>query len=135
MASGIVILPSYYEAIKDLPDADRLQIYDAIVRYGLYGEIIEMSPMIKSMFTLIKPNIDSSQNRYRAAKENGSLGGRPKKPEKNQTQNQTANQTQNQDKEKDSDFDKNMDSERKKAAALAKLESYLAENNGQNITA
>ena len=135
MASGIVILPSYYEAIKDLPDADRLQIYDAIVRYGLYGEIIEMSPMIKSMFTLIKPNIDSSQNRYRAAKENGSLGGRPKKPEKNQTQNQTANQTQNQDKEKDSDFDKNMDSERKKAAALAKLESYLAANNGQNITA
>jgi len=135
MASGIVILPSYYEAIKDLPDVDRLQIYDAIVRYGLYGEIIEMSPMIKSMFTLIKPNIDSSQNRYRAAKENGSLGGRPKKPEKNQTQNQTTNQTQNQDKEKDSDFDKNMDSERKKAAALAKLESYLAENNGQNITA
>ncbi len=82
MASGVVFLPSYHEAIRDLPDAERLSLYDAIVRYGLYGEIIELPPMQKAMFSLIKPTIDSSQNRYRAAKENGSLGGRPKKPDR-----------------------------------------------------
>ena len=42
MANGALILPSYYEAIKDLPDADRLALYDCLVRYGLYGEEIEL---------------------------------------------------------------------------------------------
>ena len=32
---------SYHEAIKDLPDSERLCAYDAIVRYGLYGEVID----------------------------------------------------------------------------------------------
>lgn len=111
MANGVVFLPSYHEAIKDLPDSDRLQMYDAIVRYGLYGEIVEMSPLTKSLFTLIRPNIDSSQNRYRAAVENGKTGGRPRK---NQTENQKINQKQNQDKDKDSDSDN--DFEKEKAA-------------------
>ena len=36
---------SYHEAIKDLPDSERLCAYDAIVRYGLYGEVIDgMTP-------------------------------------------------------------------------------------------
>ena len=72
MAVGVVVLPSYYEAIKDLPDQERLQMYDAIVRYGLYGEISDLPPVLLSLFTLIKPNIDSSKNRYRARVENGS---------------------------------------------------------------
>lgn len=114
MASGVVFLPSYHEAIKDLPDEDRLQMYDAIVRYGLYGEAIELSGVAKALFTLIKPNIDSSQNRYRAAKANGEKGGRPAKNQrKNQTENQNQNQTINQDKdmdmEKDSDYEKERD--------------------------
>ena len=106
MAQGVVFLPSFHEAIKDLEDSDRLQMYDAIVRYGLYGEIIELGNIPKAMFSLIKPNIDASQNRYRAAKENGSKGGRPCK---NQTYNQNRNQRQNQDK--DIDFDSDIDSD------------------------
>ena len=100
MADGVVFLPSYYEAIKDLPESDRLQMYDAILRYGLYGELIELPPALRAMLTLIKPNIDASQNRYRSAKENGSKGGAPlgnqnarkKQPENNQTVNQNINQ-------------------------------------------
>ena len=117
MADGVVFLPSYYEAIKDLPDESRLQMYDAIVRYGLYGEIMDLSPMFKSMFTLIKPNIDASQNRHRAAKENGGKppkeGSNPRgRPRKNQNKNQTENQSENQDKDMDSDIDFDMESER-----------------------
>ena len=107
MANGVVFLPSYHEAIKDLPDSDRLQMYDAIVRYGLYGEITELSAVTKALFTLIKPNIDSSQNRYRAAKENGQKGGRPK----NQRENQKRNQTENQDIDNDTDNDTDKDSD------------------------
>lgn len=82
MADGIVFLPSFYEALRNLPDPERLEAYDCVMKYGLYGEISDMSPLVTSMFTLIKPVIDSTQRRYRAAKENGSKGGRPqKKPE------------------------------------------------------
>lgn len=110
MADGVVFLPSFHEAIKDLPDDVRLGVYDAVICYGLYGEIVEMSPTVKCMFTLMKPNIDASQRRYRTAKANGSKGGRPKK---NQPQNQTQNQDIDSDSEKDyyidldseSDFD------------------------------
>lgn len=107
MADGVIFLPSYYEAIKELSDAERLQIFEAIVRYGLYGEVIDLSPIPKAMFALIKPNIDASKNRYRAAKVNGSKGGRPK----NQTENQKQNQRSNQDIDKDKDFDKDSDSD------------------------
>ena len=105
---GVVILPSFYEAIKELPDAERLSAYDAIIRYGLYGEVIDMPPVVKPVFTLIKPVIDSSQRRYQAAKANGRKGGRPKK---NQLENQFNNQSENQDKDLDSDLDKEIDSD------------------------
>ena len=111
MAEGVVFLPSYHEAIRDLPDEERLQAYDAIVRYGLYGEITEMTPVMKALFSLIKPNIDASQRRYRAAKENGGKGGRP-----------TKNQTENQDIDYDidSDFDSDKERERESRGETAK---------------
>ena len=111
MAEGVVFLPSFHEAIKDLPDNVRLGVYDAVICYGLYGELIEMEPTVKCLFTLMKPNIDASQRRYRTAKANGSKGGRPKK---NQTENQSENQNDNQDIEKDTDSDKDFDSHSEK---------------------
>ena len=117
MANGVVFLPSYHEAIRDLPDSDRLQMYEAIVRYGLYNEVIELSGVTKALFTLIKPNIDSSQNRYRASKENGKKppkeGSNPRgRPRKNQTENQSENQTENQNENQDKDKDREKDSDR-----------------------
>ena len=113
MSSGVVFLPSFHDAIKDLPDEERLAVYDAVIRYGLYGEIMEMSPLVKSLFLLMKPVIDTSQRRYKAATENGRKGGRPRK---NQSENQFYNQSDNQDKdiEKDIDSDLDFDSEKEK---------------------
>ncbi len=31
----MVFYRSFYEALKDLPDSERLQVYDAIFSYGL----------------------------------------------------------------------------------------------------
>ncbi len=116
MPNGVVFLPSYHEAIRELPDSDRLIMYDAIAYYGLYGEIIELPPVLKSMFSLIKPNIDASQNRYRAAKENGEKGGAPKgnqnAKKKQPENNQKDNQNNNQEKEIDSDKDFDKEPER-----------------------
>ena len=106
MADGVVFLPSFHEAIKDLPDQERLGAYDAVIRFGLYGEITEMSPTVKSLFALMRPVIEASQRRYQTAKVNGSKGGRPRK---NQTGNQRKNQTGNQNRNQDIDIDKDSD--------------------------
>lgn len=131
---SVVFFPSYYEAIKDLDDATRLLMYDQIIAYGLYGELLELTPIAKALFTLVKPNIDSSIKKWEKAKENGEKPpaegsnprGRP--PKKNQAENQTENQTKNHDKEKDKEKDKDYEreraSEKEKGAGEGKTLNY-----------
>lgn len=83
MPNGFVFLTSYYEALSPLPDAERLQIYDAIFRYVFEGVTPELPPLLAGYFSLVKPNIDASIKRYNANVENGKKGGRP--PKKTQT--------------------------------------------------
>lgn len=112
---GVVILPSFYEAIRDLPDSDRLTMYDCIVLYGLYGETVDLPPHLKGFFTLIKPFIDSSKKRFEAATQNGKKGGAPlgnhnrkkKQPEINQKNNHTFNH--DIDTDIDTDIEKDSD--------------------------
>lgn len=113
---GTVILPSFYEAIKDLPNADRLAMYDCIVRYGLYGETADLPAHLRGYFTLIRPYIDSSRKRYETAVENGKKGGAPignhnaqKQPENNQSDNQTNNHDINTDFDSDINTDSKTD--------------------------
>ena len=137
MPRGVVILPSYYEAIKDLPDSERILMYDAMVCYGLYGEVIDLPPILKSMFTLIKPNIDSSQNRHKASTENGKKGGAPegnqnarkKQPENNQTNNQTDNQDIEKEKEKDSDYESEAERDSKGETPFAREAAFEDKRN------
>lgn len=73
---SFVIYRSFYEALKDLPDEMRLLLHDAIMEYGLYGiEPTDLPPIPKSIFTLIKPQLDANNRKY----ENGKKGGRPRK--------------------------------------------------------
>ena len=77
---GVVYLASFHEAIRPLQDADRLKVYDAVLDYGIYGDLPEELPVhLQGYFALMKPNIDNSKNRYMAAVENGKKGGRPPK--------------------------------------------------------
>lgn len=112
MPKGVVILPSYYEALKVLDEIDRLHVLEAVIEYGLYDCEPQLSPALNGYFLLIKPNIDASQRRHAAAVNNGNLGGRPPKNQsKNQSENQNKNQNRNQlhnqeiEIEKDSDFE------------------------------
>ena len=75
MRESFVFYRSFYEAIKDLPRDVQGEIYTAIMEYGLYGnETEQLKPIARSVFTLIKPVIDSNYVRY----ENGKTGGAPK---------------------------------------------------------
>lgn len=78
---SFVIYKSFYEAIKDLPDEDRLMLMDAIMEYGLYGiEPADLPPVQRCIFTLIKPQMDANNRKYLSGKK----GGRPPKPKPNQ---------------------------------------------------
>lgn len=66
---------SFYEAIKDLPNDIKLEVLTAIAEYGLYGVPPKgLKPFTKSIFALIKPNMDANLTRF----ESGKKGGRPK---------------------------------------------------------
>lgn len=122
MSAGVVFMPSFYEAIKELPPGERLAAYDAIVKYGLFGEVVsDLPPAVKAILVLIIPVIDSSRNRYAAAIRNGGKGGRPRK---NQNKNQSENQNQNQDKDMEKDIDIDSDKERKEIPRKAETDAH-----------
>ncbi len=80
MTQGFRVLPSYYEAIRPLPDRERLILWDAIMDLAFNGEEpAEMEPMIRGYYLLLKPTIIGSVQYYQKQKSNGDKGGRPPK--------------------------------------------------------
>lgn len=82
---SFVFYKSFYDALQDLKDKDRLKVYDAICEMALNGNERNLTGISKTVFTLIKPQVIANNRRY----ENGKKGGRPKKEtigfEKNKT--------------------------------------------------
>lgn len=106
---------SYHEGIKDLPDSERLLIYDAIVNYGLYGNVIEnMTQITKLAFEFAKPTLDSSRKRRLINTENGKNGGRPKGSGKKPTGYENENPSVSLEKDMDMDMDREKDREMEK---------------------
>jgi len=90
---SFVFYRSFFEAISCLTKEQKADCLDAIAKYALDGELIEMDGIIKALFISMKPQIDANTRRY----ENGCKGGKPKKsqdetkeePKKNQTETKT----------------------------------------------
>ena len=72
---SFVFYKSFYEALQDLKDKERLKVYDAICELALNNNDTKLIGLPKTIFTLIKPQILANTKRY----ENGKKGGRPKK--------------------------------------------------------
>ena len=91
MRDSIIFYRSFMESFAELPDQDRLIMYDAVLKYGLYGEDPELDGVHEALFKLVKPQLDANTRRY----ENSLKGGR--KPKANQTETKPkpkANQTE-----------------------------------------
>ena len=71
MRNSIVFYRSYYEVIKELPDEDKLKAYEAIFEYGLNDNEVELEGLVKAIFNLAKPNINSANARYEASTSSG----------------------------------------------------------------
>lgn len=98
--NGVIILRSYYEAIKTLSKREQNVMYSAIFEY-VFDEIEpELSSKLIPIWMLIRPNLDHSIKKYNANKANGSKGGRPRRDteNKNPTKNLGLTQLQNWDK-------------------------------------
>ena len=73
---GVVIRPSFYEAIISMGEQNQLALFKAICCYGLYGqEPVGLSARAEALFALMKPNLDSASKRYNASVANGKKGG------------------------------------------------------------
>lgn len=88
MKDSFVFYRSFYESIKCLDEEVQLEIYNAICEYSLNDVEVELSPIANAIFTLIKPNVDNANARYKASVENGKKGGRPRKNENLEKPNQ-----------------------------------------------
>ena len=76
---SFTVWPSYWEALHELNDGQRLKLYDAIFAFGTLGvEPFFEDVVCKAVFAVIRPNIEKSVK----AHENGSIGGRSKAPSK-----------------------------------------------------
>ena len=149
MRDSMIFYKSFADALKALPDKDRLELYDAIFAFGIYGEEPKLSGVNSAVFTLVRPQIEANNRKY----ENGSKGGRPKnqtetKPKPNDNQSITKakpNDNQTITKPKPNDNDNVNDNENEKGngnynasgsddVSLSLL-SYLNQKTGSSYTA
>lgn len=79
MRDTMIFYRSFYEAIKELPLDKQGEVYNAIFSYGLDFNEVELSGISKTIWTLIKPQIDANIKRF----ENG------KKPKAKQKESKT----------------------------------------------
>ena len=95
MRDSLIFYRSFMESFAELPDEERLTMYDAVIKYGLDGEDPKLSGLCAALFKLVKPQLDANERRYL----NGLKGGR--KPNGNQTvTKQKPNQNQSETKVK-----------------------------------
>ena len=93
---SFVFYTSFSDAISELEPMQQLAVYQAIVQYASTGVMPELSGVPKAIMTLIKPQIDANTRRY----ENGSLGGRPAKEEKENRRKTESKPDKNQNETK-----------------------------------
>ena len=65
---SFVFYRSFFEALQDLKDKERLKVYDAICDLALNGNDTKLVGLPKTVFTLIRPQILSNAKKYENGK-------------------------------------------------------------------
>jgi len=71
---SFIFYRSFFDAISDLPETDRLQLYEAIISYSLEEKEPHLTGIYGTIWKLIKPQLQANNQRFK----NGSKGGAPK---------------------------------------------------------
>lgn len=80
---SMLIYKSFVEAAKDLSNDDFTALFKAIFAYGLDEQKIDLQGQILQLFTLMKPQIEANNRKYKK----GCKGGRPKKKTQEEGEN------------------------------------------------
>ena len=88
---SFIVYRSFFDAIEPLSEADQLALLKQIFEFGLNHKEVDLEPLPKAMFSLIKPQLEANHKRW----VNGNKGGRPKtsKEEKITKEKPNSNQT------------------------------------------
>ena len=78
---SFVFYRSFYDAINLLPKENKLEVFEAIVRFALGFEEEKLTGTSAAIMALIKPQLEANHKRY----QNGKKGGRPKKENQTET--------------------------------------------------
>lgn len=110
---SFVFYRSFYEAIEDLDDEQKLACYNALFKYAFDGDEPEKKGIISTVFKLARPLIDRNNENFK----NGTKGGRPKtEPKPTVIESETdgfEDENPNKDKDVDVEKDKDVDVEKK----------------------
>jgi len=116
MHSHFTFFASYYEAVKDIEPLLKAEFFDVLFEYALNDKEppTTTTPIVKALFMMAKPNIDSSKQK----RENGKQGGSKPKANTKQTEANTkqteANTKQTEANTKQSGSDKEKEKEKEK---------------------
>lgn len=108
---------SFFDAMRVLSPEDRLKMYDAIVEYGLFGVVPDLTGVPRALFSLMKPNIDNSNKKRDAGRAGGLAGGAPignQNARKNPLQQ---NKAETKQKQSDIEIEKEIEIEVKKESS------------------
>ena len=115
----MIIYRSFYEAIKELPKENQADIWSAVYELGLNGVEVDLQGISKTIFTLIKPQIEANLKRY----ENGS---KPKvKREKSETEAKQKRNESEVEANKNNNKNNNKNIVIRKQEFAASLQPYL----------
>nr|DAE33867.1 MAG TPA: hypothetical protein [Caudoviricetes sp.] len=93
-----VFYETFDKSLDELSDEQQLKFYRAITKYGLYGEEPEFEGLEKAFWKTIQDALASQVGRQTTNRQNGKLGGAPKKNQnaKKETKNNQKETENNQ---------------------------------------
>lgn len=65
MRKSMLIYRSFVEAVNELPKEIQAEIWNAVFELGLNGKEVELYGIAKTIFTLIKPQIEANMKRFK----------------------------------------------------------------------
>lgn len=69
MRNSTIIYRSFYESIKDLPKENQAEVWAAIFEFSLNFKTVKLEGISRSLFILIKPQLEANHKRYRSGTE------------------------------------------------------------------
>lgn len=119
MRDSTIIYRSFYEAIKELPAANQAEVWNAVFEYSLNFVETELSGLSKTIFTLIKPQLDANVKKFHNGKLPKQKGSKKEANDKQDESKTEAKGKQNRSKPQANDNDNVNDNEKENDNANA----------------